>query len=226
VIFSPWGIGSNAPEGSNAYLRSQHRLIHAGARRNRRVCSRRGGGRARGWPVGGRREPGAPADAQALPVPTSPAPPAQGNLLWQVPLADLSATRERPIFSPSRRPPAPLVATVAKPASPVPPNPQRPPLTLVGTIVGETTRIGVFIEENTHNMVRLPIGAGHEGWILRLVTARGVRLEKSDQAVTLTLRPDDLVLTKDAEEIPVAEAIPPFGIQAGKQGSFERFGPN
>ena len=170
--------------------------------------------------------PGAPADEQVVPVLPSPAPLTRGNPLWAVPLADLSATRERPIFSPSRRPPAPLVATVAKPASPVPPNPQRPPLTLVGTIVGETTRIGVFIEENTHNMVRLSIGAGHEGWILRLVTAQGVRLEKSDQAVTLTLRPDDLVLTKDAEEIPVAEAIPPFGIQAGKQGSFERFGPN
>jgi general secretion pathway protein N len=151
----------------------------------------------------------APADEQLLPVRTSPAPPTRGNPLWAVPLADLSATRERPIFSPSRHPPAPLVATVAKPAPPVPPRPERPPLTLVGTIVGETTQIGVFIEENTHQMVRLPLGGGHEGWILRLVTAQGVRLEKPGQVVTLALRPADLVLAKDAEEASAAEAIPP-----------------
>jgi general secretion pathway protein N len=152
---------------------------------------------------------GAPADEQLLPVRTSPAPPTRGNPLWVVPLADLSATRERPIFSPSRHPPAPHVATVAEPAPPVPPRPERPPLTLVGTIVGETTQIGVFVEENTHQMVRLPIGGGHEGWILRLVTAQGVRVEKSGQAVTLTLRPADLVLAKDVEEASAAEAIPP-----------------
>jgi general secretion pathway protein N len=154
--------------------------------------------------------PGAPADEQVVPVLPSPAPLTRGNPLWAVPLANLSATRERPIFSPSRRPPArPAVAAVIEPAPPVPPMAQRPPLTLVGTIVGETTQIGVFIEENTHQMVRLHVGAGHEGWILRLVSAQGVRLENSDQAVTLTLRPADLVSAKDVEEASVTEAIPP-----------------
>ena len=159
--------------------------------------------------AGGASIAGAPADEQLLPVRTSPAPPTRGNPLWAVPLADLSATRERPIFSPSRRPPPPpAVAAVMKPAPPVPPKPQRPPLTLVGTIVGETTQIGLFIEENTHQMLRLPIGGGHEGWILRLVSAQGVRLENSDQAVTLTLRPADLLSAEGVEEDSVAEAIP------------------
>src|SRR5450631_3845625 len=36
--------------------------------------------------------------------------PLTGNPLWGVPLQSLSATRERPIFLPSRRPPAPAVA--------------------------------------------------------------------------------------------------------------------
>jgi general secretion pathway protein N len=165
---------------------------------------------ATGPSAGGVSIAGAPADEQLLPVRTSPAPSTPGNPLWAVPLADLSATRERPIFSPSRRPPAPpAVAAVTNPAPPAPPKPQRPPLALVGTIVGEAAEIGVFIEENTRQMVRLRVGAGHEGWILRLVTAQGVRLENSDQAVTLTLRPADLMLAKELEEAPVAEAIPP-----------------
>ena len=117
---------------------------------------------ATGPSVGGTSIAGAPTDEQVLPVRPSPAPPPpppRGNPLWAVPLADLSAMREHPIFSPSRRPPArPAVAAVIEPAPPVPPMAQRPPLTLVGTIVGETTQIGVFIEENTHQMVRLPIG--------------------------------------------------------------------
>src|SRR6516165_2807674 len=36
-----------------------------------------------------------------------------GNPLWAVPLRSLSVTSERPIFSPSRRPPIPPVVAVA-----------------------------------------------------------------------------------------------------------------
>jgi hypothetical protein len=68
-----------------------------------------------------------------------PSPPA-GNPLWAIPVSKLSATRDRPLFSPSRRPrtptvaaaPAPLPAAVANPAPP-----EAPSLTLVGTIIGE-----------------------------------------------------------------------------------------
>src|SRR5262249_28882248 len=60
-----------------------------------------------------------------------------GNPLWGIPLRVLTATRERPLFSPSRRPPAP--PAVAAPAPPPPvvaakaPEPDHPPLTIVGT---------------------------------------------------------------------------------------------
>ena len=48
--------------------------------------------------------------------PTAPAPERalSANPLWAIPLTQLSATRERPIFSPSRRPPPAAVA--AEPA--------------------------------------------------------------------------------------------------------------
>src|SRR5262245_1587560 len=65
------------------------------------------------------------------------------NPLWAVTLTSLSVTRERPIFSPSRRPPQPPAIAAPPPAKPPPPpppakaaEPERPSLTLVGTIAG------------------------------------------------------------------------------------------
>ena len=64
------------------------------------------------------------------------------NPLWAIPLKQLSNTRERPIFSPSRRPlasavvgPPPAAAPVRVP--PKPAGPQNPELSLVGTVIGE-----------------------------------------------------------------------------------------
>src|SRR5438045_3679915 len=39
-----------------------------------------------------------------------------GNPLWTIPLASLTATRERPIFTPSRRPPPPVQPIAVTPA--------------------------------------------------------------------------------------------------------------
>ena len=48
------------------------------------------------------------------PTAPAPAPAAQamptGNPLWTIPLSQLAVTRDRPVFSPSRRPPAPVAA--------------------------------------------------------------------------------------------------------------------
>jgi len=57
----------------------------------------------------------------------------RGNPLWAIPLASLNATRERPIFLPSRRAPAPVVAAPPPPPAPAPappPEPERPRLAL------------------------------------------------------------------------------------------------
>jgi general secretion pathway protein N len=119
------------------------------------------------------RDPGATADA------TSRAP--AGNPLWAVPLSALSATGDRPIFSPSRRPPAPPVIAAPPPPVSPPPAPQeadRPPLVLVGTAVGGSRRLGVFLEEATKKLVRLEPGNGHDGWSLRRVERREAQFEK------------------------------------------------
>jgi general secretion pathway protein N len=115
---------------------------------------------------------------------------ARSNPLWEIPLNSLTATSERPIFLPSRR-----VAPPVPPAAPPPPSPQpvaapareRPQLALVGAVVGEPDRIAVFLDEITRSVIRLRIGEGYEGWVLRGVKGREATLEREHTTVTLAL---------------------------------------
>jgi hypothetical protein len=121
-----------------------------------------------------------------------PEPPSTGNPLWSLPLKQLSMTRERPIFSPSRRPPPPpapaFVAPVAVRTPVKPPEPQRPTVSLLGTIIGAEDQIGVFLDSATQSIVRLRVGEHHQGWVLRIIKAREVTLVKNDeQPVVLEL---------------------------------------
>jgi hypothetical protein len=111
-----------------------------------------------------------------------------GNAVWAIPLSKLSMTRDRPIFSPSRRPPPPPIRQViAKPAEPT--EPERPPLTLVGTVAGENSGIAVFIEQATENVIRLQVNEGNKGWILRSIKGREVTLENGHKSAVLALAP-------------------------------------
>jgi len=114
-----------------------------------------------------------------------------GNSLWAVPLDTLAATRERPIFSPSRRPPSPPAVAAAlaptPPASAKPSEPERPPLSILGTVVGRSNAIGVFMEEANKNVLRLHAGQGYAGWILRAIKRRQANFEKGNAIATLSL---------------------------------------
>jgi general secretion pathway protein N len=114
-----------------------------------------------------------------------------GNPVWAVPLSQLSATRDRPIFSPSRRPPAPLplpvVAKVVEPAKPS--KPEGPPLILVGTVAGGDSGIAVFVEQATESVIRLRVNENHQGWILRSIQGREVTLLKDHKSSVLALAP-------------------------------------
>jgi general secretion pathway protein N len=119
-------------------------------------------------------------------------PPA-GNPLWAIAIGELSETHARPIFSPSRRPPAPAVvaalpAQPVKPASPVKLEPDHPLLTLVGTTVGEAVEIGVFIDQASHDVIRIRAGEAHDGWTLSAISGRVAIFQKQGyRAATLML---------------------------------------
>jgi hypothetical protein len=118
----------------------------------------------------------------------------RGNPLWGISLNNLRATAERPLFSPSRRPPPPPLAAPPIVTSPLPPprpvEPERPPLTLLGTIIGERVKIAVLLEETTKDTVRLKVGEIRGGWILRTVHARTVDFERNHRIATLSFQRD------------------------------------
>lgn len=113
-----------------------------------------------------------------------------GNPLWGIPIESLHATRERPLFSPSRRPPAPAVisAPVQVKAAP-PPPPSKPTLDLLGIVEGHDESYAVFINTTTHDIVRLKTGEGEDGWVLRSARGRKAVLERNDQTEVLELPP-------------------------------------
>jgi len=145
------------------------------------------------------------APGEIAPGPVEPAPevmrrprPARaareprGNPLWAIPLKSLNATRERPIFLPSRRAPAPAVAgpppvEPVRPPPPAPAEPDRPRLALVGAVAGDAEGIAIFVDETTRGIVRLRTGENHLGWTLRSVRGREATMQKDRQTVLLAL---------------------------------------
>ncbi len=128
-----------------------------------------------------------------IPRPASEAKPLpSGNPLWAVPLSALSATRERPIFSASRRPPqAAVVAPVAEqanPPAPPKPPPARPPLALIGAVVGEGDAIAVLQDLTSQRILRLRQGESLAGWELSSVQSREVTLKQAERTETLVLK--------------------------------------
>jgi general secretion pathway protein N len=135
-----------------------------------------------------------------LPGPASPQAPAarpererSGNPLWAIPLSALTATRERPIFLPSRRAPAPALAgpppVAPAPAAAPPAAPERPQLTLVGAVVGENGAIAIFLDTATNNVIRLRTGEGHGGWTLQSVKGREATFLRNRETATFSLPP-------------------------------------
>jgi general secretion pathway protein N len=138
--------------------------------------------------------------SNVIPAPVDISPGAQtrvdrsdpsGNPLWAIPLSALTATRERPLFLPSRRAPAPAVAgtpvAVAPAPAPGPAEPEQPPLTLVGAIASETEGFAVFLDQATNSVIRLKTGQDHSGWVLRSVKGREATLQKDRLTTTLVL---------------------------------------
>lgn len=132
---------------------------------------------------------GASPDLPASVDATSTDQPLGTNPLWGIPLSVLKETRDRPLFSPSRRrSAAPAVGRpvrVTKAVSPA--AAPKPALDLVGTVEGNSEGYAVFIDTTTHSIVRLKTGEGRDGWILRSVSEREVVLYNNDRTEKLEL---------------------------------------
>jgi hypothetical protein len=130
-----------------------------------------------------------PFTVSSVPMAAKEREPGNGNPLWGIPLTSLSATRDRPIFSASRRPPPPIVAPAAavRTPPPRPMEPEKPRLVLVGTIVGDSESFGIFVEQSSKASLRLRLGEQHDGWVLRALHGREAALEKDLQKAILSM---------------------------------------
>jgi general secretion pathway protein N len=118
-----------------------------------------------------------------------------GNPLWTIPLNALTATRERPLFTPSRRPPTQALPAVIASVPPPPPSvaePEQLGLRLLGTIAGREAGIAICLNLATSEVVRVRTGESFAGWNLRTVRGREATFEKASRQEVLALpSPDD-----------------------------------
>ena len=148
--------------------------------------------------------------------------PRGANPLWAMPLAGFAVTRERPLFTPSRRPPAAAIARAAPApvaAPPKPAQPEKPQLALVGTVLEETgAGIGLFMNLADKTPLRLKIGEDHKGWVLRVVRLGQVELLKGRERVVLDLPPPG---TTQAAAVPppAAPGNRPTDVAVGQVGA-------
>ncbi len=105
-------------------------------------------------------------------------------------------------------PPAPVIMASERTLSAKPREPERPQLTLVGTVASDDEGFGIFLDQSTTAVFRLRVGEDYQGWKLRSVQGREATLEKDQRVVPLAL-PQPSV-----EQ--VAIEVPPPPASAGK----------
>ena len=132
--------------------------------------------------------------AWSNPPAASPDELASANPLSGVPVSTLTATRDRPLFSASRRPspkrdgaaPAPPAADAEVKAAP-PVAAERPAFALTGTIIGDAMRMAIVSRDHPSRATAVREGERAEGWTLQSVGPRAAVFEIDGRAVTLNL---------------------------------------
>ena len=121
-------------------------------------------------------QPGAEVQSAAAPV--SP--------LAAQPFDRLSATRDRPLFSPTRHPPAPPPEIAVEPAPPPPPSPP-PNIVLLAVVMdGEEARAIVRTAPEA-KILRVQIGDDIAGWKVGQIEARRLVLSLDERSATFTM---------------------------------------
>ncbi|HEX8168205.1 MAG TPA: type II secretion system protein GspM [Beijerinckiaceae bacterium] len=131
-----------------------------------------------------RRGVSAPAPGEA------PAAPAEGlsNPLAGQPLEALSATRDQPLFAPTRRPPAPPPEPPAAGEEPVQAvaAPEPPALTLFGVVM-EAEGARAIVRGPGNESLRLRVGDMVGEWVVTQVERRRLVLSLGDRSETFSL---------------------------------------
>jgi hypothetical protein len=109
---------------------------------------------------------------------------ALGNPLAAHPLDEFTATRDRPLFTRGRRPPAVRAAPVAA-APPAPPPP--PKLALFGILVEDGEASAVIRGAPSEKAIHVRVGDDVDGWKVSKIAERQIVLSQDDRSITFTM---------------------------------------
>jgi len=116
---------------------------------------------------------------------------ALANPLAAQSLEGLSGTRERPLFSPTRRPPPPPPTPTALAPAPPPPPPAPPSVTLVGVVMDGMEARAVVRSGTTDPALRVQIGDKISGWTVSQIESRKLVLSLDGRLATFTMFSSD-----------------------------------
>ncbi len=156
----------------------------------------------------------------------APAAAAPLNPLDALRLEDLAATRARPLFAPTRRPPPPPAARIEQAPrpepSPVVAKPEPPPFELIGAVVGERESYAVLRRRGSEKAARFRLGDDADGWRVGAIGLRSVTLarEGRTQSLALAAPPAGFGATPAAE---VAQKATDETASAPLAANFRRF---
>src|SRR5687767_6594255 len=132
-------------------------------------------------------------EAEPMPPPEPPPSPANANPISALDLDSLTATRELPLFTPSRTPPAVVDAEPEFEPEPafeeeiVETDPEPPPLELIGIVVTEAEQVVLLLDQSTGEVQRIRPGDDFQGWTVSIIDSRTVELESEGSSQTLTM---------------------------------------
>ena len=112
------------------------------------------------------------------------------NPLELQPLDQLSVTHDRPLFSPTRRPPAKPVASVVSHSEPPPPPPPPPSVVVLGIVSedGDGRAVIRSGDKSAGNKVmRVQVGDAVSGWKVERIEPRRLLLTLGDRSVDFAL---------------------------------------
>jgi len=101
-------------------------------------------------------------------------------------LEGLAATRDRPLFSPTRRPPPPPPQIVAAPPPP-PPPPEPPSVLLVGVVMDGEEAKALVRFTTVNKVIHARIGDDIEGWKVAQIEGRKLVLSLDGRLATFTM---------------------------------------
>ncbi|MEA2984236.1 MAG: ral secretion pathway protein [Alphaproteobacteria bacterium] len=122
-------------------------------------------------------------------------------------LEELRSTRERPLFSPRRRPDAEVAGETQ--TSPVEESPDSLPFELTGVVLGADVAIAILRNRDTQETVQLRQGEALDAWSLEEIASRHVVLRQEDRQVRLEL----FLPTPEGSATSDPTALPPAGMR-------------